>query len=145
VARSPVYALFSEALDGLATIRSLVVGPMFLAEFSRRLDAFSRPYFIFFAAGRHLGFRLDFLCWLMMAATAFSSLAARDHASGVSEWLLGMSLMYVLQLASIFQWATRQSSDVENQVRFCFCRVTRCGGRGPRSRAGRVGAGLSWT
>jgi hypothetical protein len=27
-----------------------------------------------------------------------------------------MSLMYVLQLAAIFQWATRQSSDVENQI-----------------------------
>lgn len=24
--------------------------------------------------------------------------------------------MYVLQLAAIFQWATRQSSDVENQI-----------------------------
>jgi hypothetical protein len=109
-----------------------MAGAMFQAEFSRRLDAFSRPYFVFFAAGRHLGFRLDLLCWLMMAATAFSSLAARDHNSGVSEWLLGMSLMYVLQLASIFQWATRQSSDVENQVR-------RGGREGGRERGMRMG------
>lgn len=88
----------------------------------------------------------DFLCWLMMAATAFASMAAADAASGISKWyalpfllsappssllhtypishslplpfyrLVGMSLMYVLQLAAIFQWATRQSSDVENQI-----------------------------
>jgi hypothetical protein len=55
-------------------------------EFNRRLDGYSRPFFIFFAAGRHLGFRLDFLCWVMTSATAFASLASADPSSGVSGW-----------------------------------------------------------
>jgi hypothetical protein len=36
--------------------------------------------------------------------------------TGAKAEFFGMSIMYVLQLAAIFQWAVRQSSEVENYI-----------------------------
>lgn len=72
VARSPVFALLGEALEGLTTIRAVGVTERFEHLFFQRLDAYARPYFVFVGAGRHLGFRLDFLCWLMVLATTYT-------------------------------------------------------------------------
>lgn len=152
MARSPIYALLSEVMDGLPTIRSLVAGSLFQVDLafrcqsivSRIAHAFStfvterifqafgrfwKAVFHFFLrraafgsstskkkehepkrnsekrgkghvlrkvqdrAGRIGNDRIDFkdipqdfLCWLMVTATAFSSLGAATGASGVSTW-----------------------------------------------------------
>lgn len=82
----------------------------------------------------------------MTSCTAFASLGSASPKSGVTNWcvlslsclmiltphispttppndpirtfhrLIGMSLMYVLQLAGIFQWTVRQFADVENEI-----------------------------
>lgn len=116
VARSPVFALLGEALEGLTTIRRLGASDMYTRKLYDRLDAYSRPYFIFVGAGRHMGFRVDFLCWLMVVATTYSSLEAELLGTGGKSEYFGMSIMYVLQLAAIFQWCIRQSSEVENYI-----------------------------
>lgn len=52
----------------------------------------------------------DAICWLLTTATSYSivlmSRHGGSHVPGLTPWLLGMSLMYVLQLATIFQWVS---------------------------------------
>jgi ABC-type multidrug transport system fused ATPase/permease subunit len=38
------------------------------------------------------------------------------HTPKILHRLIGMSLMYVLQLGGAFQWTVRQCADVENEI-----------------------------
>lgn len=58
VARSPIFSLLSETLDGLVTIRSLGAEARFTRSFYDCLDGYSRPYFTFVGSGRYFGYRL---------------------------------------------------------------------------------------
>jgi hypothetical protein len=45
-----------------------------------------------------------------------NSVAVNEFSTGVNPGLLGAALTYVIQLGGLFQWAVRQSAEVENQV-----------------------------
>jgi len=51
------------------------------------------------------------MCLLLLALTAFISCALRTT---LSVGTIGLALSYVMQLAGLFQWCTRQSVEVEN-------------------------------
>lgn len=57
------------------------------------------------------GLRLDIMCLVLLALTAFISGALR---TSVAPGTAGLALSYVMQLAGLFQWCTRQSVEVEN-------------------------------
>jgi ATP-binding cassette, subfamily C (CFTR/MRP), member 4 len=57
------------------------------------------------------GLRLDLLCLVLLALTAFISGALR---ASIPVGTIGLALAYVMQLAGLFQWCTRQSVEVEN-------------------------------
>ena len=51
------------------------------------------------------------MCLVLLALTAFISGALR---TSVAPGTAGLALSYVMQLAGLFQWCTRQSVEVEN-------------------------------
>ena len=117
--RSPLYAFLAEALGGLPVLRASLSEGAFLEEFSRRLDDNTRLYFLFVATARWFGYKLDVIVTALFVATTFSSLAVRHYASAaltIEPAVLGASLVYILQLAGLFQWCVRQSAEVENQM-----------------------------
>ena len=67
-------------------------------------------------------YRLDALSFLLLAACVVAAAlvhqttSASGSASTVDGGLLGLSLLYVVQLSGLGQWAVRQSAELEAQM-----------------------------
>eukprot|EP00752_Nemacystus_decipiens_P006704 g6027.t1 len=116
VTRSPVYSQLSETLDGLVTIRAFGTQHRFLHQFTERVDLNTRAYFAWVYTARWLGFRMDMVVIMVLIASCFFSVAVNEYSNAVDAGLLGAALVYVIQLGGLFQWAVRQSAEVENQM-----------------------------
>ncbi|KAJ1925118.1 hypothetical protein IWQ60_004759 [Tieghemiomyces parasiticus] len=108
--RSPVYSTLSETLDGLGTLRAFGAGRHFSARFGAALDQNSRAYFVFIGASRWLGFRLDFMSAMFLTLAAFVTVTGR---AGSNPNLVGLGLVYIIQLLGLLQWMVRQTTEVE--------------------------------
>eukprot|EP01134_Creolimax_fragrantissima_P003514 CFRG3514T1 len=111
IARSPIYSTYSSVLQGLPIIRAFKANDRVLDEFYLKLNTHTRMWFSFLVTQRWLGFRLDGLCCILITVTAFVCIPLKDT---LDAGLVGLLLSYVLQLQGLFQWAVRQSAEVEN-------------------------------
>ena len=111
VTRSPIYALFSSSLDGLTTIRAFNVENDFVNMFLERNDTNTRAFFTLTAAVRWFGLRLDLMTSLLALVTAILSVALHGR---INPSAAALSLSYCINLTMLFQWAIRQSAEVEN-------------------------------
>jgi len=116
VSRSPVFSHLSETLDGLVTIRALNCTRQFQALHKKLLNDNCRAFFAFMAASRWLGFRLDATTVALLAFCTFGAVACKEYKLPIDPNLLAVGIMYVLQLMGLFQWAVRQSVEVDNQM-----------------------------
>ena len=116
VSRSPVFSHLSETLDGLVTIRALNCTRQFQALHKKLLNENCRAFFAFMAASRWLGFRLDATTVALLAFCTFGAVACKEYKLPIDPNLLAVGIMYVLQLMGLFQWAVRQSVEVDNQM-----------------------------
>lgn len=117
IARSPIFAMLSESLGGIATIRSNSAVDFFKKKFETVHDDHTRCFFSFIAASRWVGFRMDSLVFLLLATVSF--LSVLFHQQGwfdVDPSTLGLSMSMLIQLAGLFQWCVRQSAEVVNQM-----------------------------
>jgi ATP-binding cassette subfamily C (CFTR/MRP) protein 4 len=111
-ARSPIFGLLSEVIEGLPSIRAARgAAPALRVRLDAVLDAHSRAYFAWLAAARWLGVRLDALCLALLGAFALA--AAGSRGSSISPALVGLALSQAIGMANAFQWAVRQSSELE--------------------------------
>lgn len=117
VARSPIFALLSESLTGIATIRTNNAQKYFLEKFEEKLNNHTRAFWCFIASSRWLGFRMDFMMLALLTAASFAGVIVNDQKwFTVNPSVLGLSLMMVIQLGAIFQWTVRQTAEVVNQM-----------------------------
>ena len=117
LARSPIFAMLSESLGGIATIRSNNALDFFRSKFQEAHDTHTRCFFSFIAASRWVGFRMDSLVFLFLAAVSFLSVTFNTQGwFSVDPAILGLSLSMLLQLTGLFQWCIRQSAEVVNQM-----------------------------
>ncbi len=127
VARSPIFAMMTESLSGIATIRANDAKKYFIRKFEGVHDMHTRTFFSFIAASRWVGFRMDSLAFLMMSCVCF--LSVLFHKQGwfnVDPAILGLSISMLLQLCASFQWCIRQSAEIVNQM-VCVERVLQYG------------------
>jgi len=115
LARSPIFAMMSESLSGVATIRANNCIHYFKQKFEEAHDAHSRAFFSFIASSRWVGFRMDSLMFLFLSLASFLSVLFNVQGwFDVDPAILGLALSMLLQLAGIFQWCIRQSAEVVN-------------------------------
>ena len=76
--RSPIYALFSETLDGLATIRAYGSERRLIEKNNRLLDNNVQSYFLNFSANCWLAVRLEFAGTLIVTFAALFAVRARS-------------------------------------------------------------------
>eukprot|EP01113_Clastostelium_recurvatum_P045650 TRINITY_DN786_c0_g1_i1.p1 TRINITY_DN786_c0_g1~~TRINITY_DN786_c0_g1_i1.p1 ORF type:complete len:1526 (-),score=434.15 TRINITY_DN786_c0_g1_i1:5921-10498(-) len=113
ISKSPIFAQFSETLNGIHTIRAFGVVSNFIKENDRKLDVNTRAYFANTTANRWLSVRLEFVCTCVVTVAALFSVIERGH---VDPGLAGLSLTYALNLTGVLNWLVRQSSEVETQL-----------------------------
>ncbi|KAM3862000.1 ATP-binding cassette sub-family C member 4-like [Diretmus argenteus] len=111
--RSPVFSHLSSSLQGLWTIRAFKVQERFQEMFDAYQDLHTETWFLFLTTSRWFAVRLDGICSLFVAFTAFGCLYLRnDMESGA----VGLALSYAVTLIGMFQWGVRQSAEVENMM-----------------------------
>lgn len=77
---------------------------LFVTYIFRLQDQHAKPFHMFLVLSRWLGFRLDFVCFVFVTATAFAAIAARDN---LDPGLVGLSLILAIRLTGNFQWCVR--------------------------------------
>ncbi|KAG7350940.1 multidrug ABC transporter permease/ATPase [Nitzschia inconspicua] len=117
LARSPIYAMMSESLSGVATIRANSALQYFTLKFEAVHDSHTRAFFSFIASSRWVGFRMDSLVFMLMSLVSFLSVLFQTEGwFTIDPAILGLSISMLLQLAGMFQWCIRQSAEVVNQM-----------------------------
>eukprot|EP00538_Stauroneis_constricta_P012629 CAMPEP_0119552576 /NCGR_PEP_ID=MMETSP1352-20130426/5521_1 /TAXON_ID=265584 /ORGANISM="Stauroneis constricta, Strain CCMP1120" /LENGTH=1426 /DNA_ID=CAMNT_0007598827 /DNA_START=60 /DNA_END=4340 /DNA_ORIENTATION=+ len=116
LARSPIFAMLSESLSGVATIRANDSIQYFTKKFQSTHDSHTRAFFSFIAASRWVGFRMDSIMFLLMGFVSFLAVLFSERGwFDIDPAILGLSISMLLQLAGLFQWCIRQSAEVVNQ------------------------------
>lgn len=112
--RSPLYAHLSVTVEGLPLLRCFPDAlAQNLSQFENYQNRHTEAWITFIFTSRWLGARLDLIICLLVIVTSFSAVAQRDT---LDPGAVGLSLAYIMQLTGVFQWAVRQSAEMENQL-----------------------------
>eukprot|EP00270_Netrium_digitus_P011883 TRINITY_DN3802_c0_g3_i1.p1 TRINITY_DN3802_c0_g3~~TRINITY_DN3802_c0_g3_i1.p1 ORF type:complete len:1021 (-),score=283.23 TRINITY_DN3802_c0_g3_i1:236-2935(-) len=116
ITRSPVYAQFSEALNGQATIRAYHAMPRLEAANGRTMDVNIRYTLVNMGANRWMAIRLEFLGGLMIFATACFAIldVQRAHDQAAKAASMGLLLSYALTITTMMTMVLRLASMAEN-------------------------------
>lgn len=116
LSRSPIFAMLSESLTGISTIRPNGAIDYFQKKFFAAHDAHGRSFFAFIACSRWLGFRMDSLMFVFLAVASFTAvLVQQNEWFSIDPGILGLAISMLVQLSGLFQWCIRQSAEVVNQ------------------------------
>ncbi|KAJ0412254.1 hypothetical protein ATCC90586_006640 [Pythium insidiosum] len=119
ISRSPVFALLSETLDGLSTIRAYSVEDKFIGRNQFLLDKNQRAYFLNFSVNCWLALRLEFVGTMIAAGAALAAVLAHttDAQKGSAfAGLVGVSLTYAFNVTQSLNWTVRMISQLETQM-----------------------------
>ncbi|CAI7880577.1 unnamed protein product [Closterium sp. NIES-54] len=133
LARSPIFAHFSETLTGLSTVRAFRRQRAFSARNSLNLDRASQAYLAAMASNRWLGLRLELIgassvfataCFCVVGGVAAAAAAAAAAGGGGSSsstgsWaagFAGLALTSALSITGYMNWMVRMNSELESQM-----------------------------
>jgi ABC-type multidrug transport system fused ATPase/permease subunit len=102
-----------QSIKGLPTIRAYGAGPRFHAQFLDLLSLNGAWCYAVVSTARWVGFRLDSIAAMTLAAAAILAVVARGM---VSPQLLGLALTHVMSIMGVMQWFVRQTAEVENHM-----------------------------
>eukprot|EP00898_Chlorokybus_atmophyticus_P006293 jgi/Chlat1/6665/Chrsp49S06158 len=112
IARSPVFAHFSETLYGLSTVRAYAQAAQFIDINYNRVQESNRAYFASVTLNRWLGIRLETMgACIVFSVGFFAVLSGRDHSG-----LAGLALTSALVVTTSMSWLVRVSADLESQM-----------------------------
>ncbi|GAA5915191.1 hypothetical protein JCM6882_001133 [Rhodosporidiobolus microsporus] len=120
--KSPIFALFSETLNGLATIRSARQPARFIAKNDAWMDRNMQAYSPSFLCNRWLAVRLGYLSATLILGVTFISIFMLSHSQAISAGLIGLMLTYALQATQELDWLVRSAVEVETNI-VCVERV----------------------
>ncbi|TBU30707.1 metal resistance protein YCF1 [Dichomitus squalens] len=115
VSRSPIFAWFSESLNGLSTIRAFGQQKLFIENNERRVDRNQICYLPSISVNRWLAVRLEFVGATIIFVTAILSIVALV-TTGVDAGLVGFVLSYALNTTGSLNWLVRSASEVEQNI-----------------------------
>ncbi|CAI5475322.1 unnamed protein product [Closterium sp. Yama58-4] len=132
LARSPIFAHFSETLTGLATVRAFRRQAAFTARNNLNLDRASQAYLAAMASNRWLGLRLELIgastvfataCFCVVggvaAAAAAAAAAGGGSGSSTGSWaagFAGLALTSALSITGYMNWMVRMNAELESQM-----------------------------
>ncbi|GAQ47010.1 hypothetical protein ASPNIDRAFT_189460 [Aspergillus niger] len=112
-AKSPLYTMFVETLDGISTIRGLGWQRSFVAECLRRLDDSQKPYYLLYCIQRWLNVVLD----LLVACLAVILIAlATSLRSSTDPGKLGVSLTAIMAFSQTLQEVVTSWTGMETSL-----------------------------
>ena len=113
VLRSVVFAKFSEAVSGTASIRAYGLQDYFVHGVRDSIDLMNSAYYLTFSNQRWLSTRLDVIGNLLVFTTGILVVTSRFN---VSPSIAGLVLSYILSIVQMIQFSVRQLAEVENAM-----------------------------
>ncbi|KAK7542528.1 ABC multidrug transporter-like protein [Phyllosticta citribraziliensis] len=113
VLRSTVFSRFSEAVNGVASIRAYGLQAQFSKSIRDAIDDMDSAYFLTFSNQRWLSIRLDAIGCVLVFITGLLVVTSRFN---VSPSIAGLVLSYILSIVQMFQFSVRQLAEVENNM-----------------------------
>ncbi|KAL6716378.1 ATP-binding cassette transporter yor1 [Lecanora helva] len=113
VLRSGVFARFSEAVSGTASIRAYGLQGYFIEGIKREVDQMNSAYYLTFSNQRWLSVRLDAIGNLLVFTTGILVVTSRFN---VQPSIAGLVLSYILSIVQMIQFTVRQLAEVENAM-----------------------------
>ena len=113
VLRSVVFARFSEAISGTASIRAYGLQDFFTGRLRDAVDQMDSAYFLTFSNQRWLSLRLDCIGNSLVFTTGILVVTSRFN---VNPSIAGLVLSYILAIVQIIQFTVRQLAEVENNM-----------------------------
>ena len=113
VLRSEVFARFSEAVSGTASIRAYGLQNHFVNGIYKAVDQMNSAYYLTFSNQRWLSVRLDAIGNLLVFTTGILVVTSRFD---VSPSIGGLVLSYILSIVQMIQFTVRQLAEVENAM-----------------------------
>ena len=111
--RSPIYSKFSETLAGISTIRAFAANERFRKESDNSIDANVRCSLCNVIANRWLSVRLQLIGNF---SVIFCGLFAVINRSNVAPGLIGLAIIYSMDINFILNWFVQQISAVEMEM-----------------------------
>lgn len=109
LARSPIFAMLSEALSGVATIRANNRLQFFQTKFEAIHDAHTRAFFPFIGSSRWFGFRMDAIVYIFLVFACFFSVLF--HTQGkLSKNILFEGCYFQLKHLVVFSLSIQDGS-----------------------------------
>ena len=113
VLRSVVFARFSEAVSGTASIRAYGLQDHFVRGMLETIDQMNSAYYLTFSNQRWLSVRLDAIGNILVFITGVLVVTSRFN---VSPSIGGLVLSYILSIVQMIQFTVRQLAEVENAM-----------------------------
>ncbi|XP_060116445.1 multidrug resistance-associated protein 1-like isoform X2 [Heteronotia binoei] len=113
VSRSPVYSHFNETLLGVSVIRAFQEQQRFIQQSDLKVDENQKAYFPSIVANRWLAVRLEYVGNCIVLFAALFAVVARHS---LSPGLVGLSILYALQITTYLNWLVRMSSEMETNI-----------------------------
>ncbi|KAH6566012.1 hypothetical protein BASA60_009663 [Batrachochytrium salamandrivorans] len=108
VSRSPIYAQFSETLNGVSTIRAYGAEERFSTNNSAKVDLNHRSFFFIWAANRWLCLRTELISAFVVL---FAGLAV--IFGGISAGWAALTITYALDFTNALLWTVRMHAEME--------------------------------
>ena len=116
VSRSPIYNHLAETLGGLSTIRAYGKQDVFLKIHHLLSNDNKRCFFAFNICNRWLSLRLDTLSAGVVLLVSVLAVLMSNMGSSVDENVLGLAVVYSIQLVDMLQWTARVIIETENNL-----------------------------
>lgn len=116
ILRTTLYAGFTEALNGLGTIRAYRAETRFVRESEKRLDSENRSYFLTIVVQRWLTVRMDLLSNLLVLGIGLVAVGLRDSTNPAK---IGIVLTYTLSVTQVMGQTITMLAQVEQNMNTC--------------------------
>jgi len=116
ITRSPIFSHFQETLNGLPCIRAYDMQASFTKVAEEQINRNNAIFFYFQMTSRWLAFRLDSIGVIIFVTVAAFALFLPQENSAENAEVIGLALVYSLQITGLLQWTVRTFIETENHM-----------------------------
>lgn len=113
ISKSPIYAHFTQTLNGLVTIRAFEMVKKSERDQSHKINQNTKAFLLLNLINRWLGVRLEWLGAVITFAVAF--FVSHNHLV-ISSAMAGLLLSYSQSMTSLLNWIVRNNIDMQNMM-----------------------------
>jgi ATP-binding cassette, subfamily C (CFTR/MRP), member 1 len=116
VSRSPIFSSFTEAMNGLATIRAFTgVKSRTLQNHYDNVDKNSSIFDMYWTSGNWFALRVDLIGATIVCCVSILSVTAKEYGQQ-SPAMIGLALTFAIQFTSLLQWTVRCAIETESNM-----------------------------